>query len=1089
MKKTKLAILFYISTVVFFLRGILFSPGIITGSDWYIPLTVSQIKNFTSIIFQTWGGNALVFGVRQAHLNTYLFRSFLYVLSKLGLGGDTITKLLLVFLLSFIGYSAFWFCQKLKVSWKHSLLAGFLYMTTPVVFNYAIMGWIFVLWVIALIPFFIFHFEQAVQKNSTKSALVSGIIFSLAIFQSQALFWFPLIVLVSLPFIIKSKKHLVSLVKTSVIVGVAAFATHANWILPLLVSPDVQISKAVSILDAVRFEHRLGFTNAIRLWGSLYNQPYETVYSKVLLPFSYTLPLLALLGVLVSKHKKRFFLATLAVTPFVLYGLRGILYHIPFSNVIRDLSRLLVLMTLPYVVLATFFAEKVKDRSFRFIIYLFFLIPTLPFWFGGLYALHKESPDVRLRTLQFPEEYNEVEDLVSSIVTDTKTLWLPSGSGFGITNNFDFYGPHQEIPDLFGFFSNKPGGLSLSDKYCGAFSSTGHTILDSFYKGDMETVGELLRTTSVDTIVVRKNVRGQGGGGVEIAKSLESASWASKIYEGAEIAVFSVSDYLPHFFVLESTSYIDTDSNKSISVERKEFMGGTENIIWDEGWVLPAVNVPPESFKYRLVLLKELLVEQKASASLEKVDVLLWHASKRMEEFSKWDYVNGIDLFLKKITKAIDVLQTIPVEEWDSNYFEMIGKVIAYMRKAEEKSHQNSSVQSLVSEFTDWAETAFSSWCGEDAYCYTVMLPDNGDYEVVSDMEGTIIKNVTEDGELRIQLSLSEMPNLIMDSGWEVASPTQPSLVGLPTESEGENGSFEFLFFSNSLQEQVVKDWSAWKEYALSFDYRVGEGDLGVAVVESKFNYDKLVFAGAEHTEENFYNSDFYELEKLTDRTFQKTSDWEKMKIKLSADNDARGAVVYFYTSSIGEKLPIVEIGNVSVTEVLHPKVVLRPIELDTVVEHVAPKISFAKVNKTKYRVWVKGAIVPYTFVFNESYHEGWRVYEGLASLEVRPPKGGIVAEHLQGNVVEHQHRNNIFDKTVFETWGKNPLDVEHFVVNDYANAWYITPESVGGEKSYELIVEFVPQKYSMAGLLLGVVGVLSFGILYRCVSKSSSQH
>lgn len=100
------------------------------------------------------------------------------------------------------------------------------------------------------------------------------------------------------------------------------------------------------------------------------------------------------------------------------------------------------------------------------------------------------------------------------------------------------------------------------------------------------------------------------------------------------------------------------------------------------------------------------------------------------------------------------------------------------------------------------------------------------------------------------------------------------------------------------------------------------------------------------------------------------------------------------------------------------------------------PKISFKKINPTKYVAQVSGAVNPYLLVFSESFHSGWRAY----IRKVSSPKSAI-----------------------WETWFKKPLSEDrHFLVNGYANSWWVEKQG-----DYEIVLEFWPQRLLYIGLLI----------------------
>jgi hypothetical protein len=84
------------------------------------------------------------------------------------------------------------------------------------------------------------------------------------------------------------------------------------------------------------------------------------------------------------------------------------------------------------------------------------------------------------------------------------------------------------------------------------------------------------------------------------------------------------------------------------------------------------------------------------------------------------------------------------------------------------------------------------------------------------------------------------------------------------------------------------------------------------------------------------------------------------------------------------------------------------------------PSITFQKLNPTKYQISVTDATEPFFLVFSESYHPQWKAYVNI--------QGG--------------------DTNWFEAFFQRPIsDERHFLVNGYANAWYIDPEELGTEE------------------------------------------
>ena len=83
------------------------------------------------------------------------------------------------------------------------------------------------------------------------------------------------------------------------------------------------------------------------------------------------------------------------------------------------------------------------------------------------------------------------------------------------------------------------------------------------------------------------------------------------------------------------------------------------------------------------------------------------------------------------------------------------------------------------------------------------------------------------------------------------------------------------------------------------------------------------------------------------------------------------------------------------------------------------------------------------------------------------------IASYFGGQIKEETHRMVFLEPATFETWGRRPIAEErHYLVNGYANSWYITPDEVDYQKDYELIVEFWPQRLFYLGSALSFLAL-----------------
>jgi len=136
---------------------------------------------------------------------------------------------------------------------------------------------------------------------------------------------------------------------------------------------------------------------------------------------------------------------------------------------------------------------------------------------------------------------------------------------------------------------------------------------------------------------------------------------------------------------------------------------------------------------------------------------------------------------------------------------------------------------------------------------------------------------------------------------------------------------------------------------------------------------------------------------------------------------------------------------------------------------------SIKKINPTKYKVGIN-ATQPFYLVFSESYHPLWKIY-------YRTDKVNNMI-HNNADATEYKH-SNIFTPGDISFLLKNPLTEEnHFVVDGYANGWYIDPKEIG-TNDFTITIYFWPQSLLYIGL---IISGSTFVILIRLCYKDKIQ-
>ncbi|GFP28364.1 hypothetical protein HKBW3S33_01779, partial [Candidatus Hakubella thermalkaliphila] len=142
-----------------------------------------------------------------------------------------------------------------------------------------------------------------------------------------------------------------------------------------------------------------------------------------------------------------------------------------------------------------------------------------------------------------------------------------------------------------------------------------------------------------------------------------------------------------------------------------------------------------------------------------------------------------------------------------------------------------------------------------------------------------------------------------------------------------------------------------------------------------------------------------------------------------------------------------------------------------------SPTITFQKINPTRYVVRVDNATSPFFLVFSESYHRQWKAYLESKPLEFNE----IIAEYSNTGVREARHEMRFTPGDISYLFKKPISEDRHFLVNGYANAWYIDPKEIGKE-NFTVTLYFRPQSYFYMGLIisgltfLGCAGYLVYG-------------
>ncbi|MCW4025760.1 MAG: hypothetical protein NWF01_12140 [Candidatus Bathyarchaeota archaeon] len=140
------------------------------------------------------------------------------------------------------------------------------------------------------------------------------------------------------------------------------------------------------------------------------------------------------------------------------------------------------------------------------------------------------------------------------------------------------------------------------------------------------------------------------------------------------------------------------------------------------------------------------------------------------------------------------------------------------------------------------------------------------------------------------------------------------------------------------------------------------------------------------------------------------------------------------------------------------------------------PKITFQQDNLSKYQVKVENATSPFFLVFSESYDPWWKAY-----VENSPATFGDVVGSYENFGVEETYCNQsgLVDNMNY-LLGEPLPENTHYMVNGYANAWFIDPETIpkNADGSFEITLYYVPQSYYEVGFIVSSVTAVTCIVL-----------
>jgi len=177
-----IALLAYFVISLIVLGEILLSPGTIGFfHDWFIGPYNEMNELWAKSGLYKWDSKI----GNKDYDTDWLFKLIFIPLSFLG--GELLSKGLLIFIITFSGFGAFCLGRRLKLSWYVSFATGILYIFSPIVFTRIVAGHMYYLIAYLLAPLIVVYFLKGKEENNNRYFIIAGLLLSIAVVQIQFL--------------------------------------------------------------------------------------------------------------------------------------------------------------------------------------------------------------------------------------------------------------------------------------------------------------------------------------------------------------------------------------------------------------------------------------------------------------------------------------------------------------------------------------------------------------------------------------------------------------------------------------------------------------------------------------------------------------------------------------------------------------------------------------------------------------------------------------------------------------------------------------------------------------------------------------
>jgi len=1083
----------YILYSLIFFSKIFFKDEIIGfGYDWSFPYLASQVVEWGTGYINGWNFAGL--GSPISYNTDMVLRFLVSLPAHLGVNGPIIINIFSVLAFSFVGYFAYLLGKKFLKREYSSLLFGMLYMSSPILFNTYITGYLTFLLSYLVFPLLLLFAFKIIdtKKYSLYLSLAFSFVFVLSLSQIQ----FAVINVLAVGIIMlvhgragdwkKYLKYFLTALLFSIII-------YLYLLIPLLAYPgeldgikQTQDNSWISFLRP-RFFQVLSFEGVgYSFWSDFFNKNgilFEAVKNLIIfIPatalfvlaykfqkksrYIYTFLLLTILGVFLIKGSN---------PPLGIIGdlLNGTFLSVLFRNTNYYYVILVIsLGSLLFICYEYFYLKlKVRYKAIMSLVLLGIVIVFgMPYFSGDF--------DGNIQTVEFSSETSEIVKKYNSN-TEHRTLWLP------LIQPFEYKDSNVKGINTLNYPDDMP--LFPSSGLSGwQFSS----IANEFYSDrilDGDGFSKYLGQMGIKYIVLSKNIDSRIYDYVyhfqdDILKDYNSNAYEdaridqidgfSFVYKNSEYVVWENSNYISDYYTLSCDDYLTIDyssvmysENENICTKSQE--GYFENYVGVKSLKNNIFNMMSDKYVYNATDIFPSSNIGPSSGWVKYWQNGVWWINDgilsrfdSLYSFSSDNRVKGKSITTSSESNRIlaevyfgprgsvinfiinDQVRTINTYETDGGY-----------RVVDLGSYDNVGEInfSLSSEYGEHAVSRIAILPNDDYDALMGVLSNKSDWKLVSDMKnsGSYSFELLQDQEIEISINSSKWSKIFIDGKeldpiqWDEE---QQLLYYTTSLTSGEhiitnpnlyenNSTFIENIKSNNFK---IFDLGFWEDHKEDSDQKIINSlvsDDKIVLRDSKVVLDELVIEP-----KKFYKLSFDASESSFGSHSLNIIEISSKKIissVLLGNNENTENNIIF--SSNMEKIKIEFIPHVS--QPVIGEQIIENIKLELLGENQMGEIKISPIEEDDS--------------ISQVYTLGEKEKKDSTCYSV-----GLKDIHNE-NIVLNQAYDNRWKALYFDESGKKLGEVEdekHYVANGYANGWSLIDEDIPDSASCIKIV-FEPSK------------------------------